>query len=262
MSRRASVFARQNPGKRRVRFPDEVVFEESIKESDGQAIMTMLRRVSVDIDVDRINMAGMTALHQAVLDDNLVVVRLLLHHGAGLNKKDEDSWTPLHAAAANGHHQIAEFLLSQGASRDALTDDGETAIDLTDPEDFRMMAILRNTEVSVERDRRLSLGPEAHKEPLWLRRESLASRRDSAFAPRRDSALGALGLKKESVAQEGALSLGLRRPSEGLGPLGILRKPSEGLAVRRPSAVTGERRSSGILANLPPHQEECFLYKN
>ena len=66
MSRRASVFARQNPGKRRVRFPDEVVFEESIKESDGQAIMSMLRRVSVDIDVDRINMAGMTALHQVI----------------------------------------------------------------------------------------------------------------------------------------------------------------------------------------------------
>merc|ERR1712130_513718 len=204
-------------------------------------------------------MAGMTALHQAVLDDNLVVVRLLLHHGAGINKKDEDSWTPLHAAAANGHHQIAEFLLSQGASRDALTDDGETAIDLTDPEDFRMMAILRNTEVSVERDRRLSLGPEAHKEPLWLRRESLASRRDSAFSARRDSALGPMGSRKDSLAQDGALSLGLRRPSEGLGPLGIMRKPSEGLAIRRPSAVSGERRSSGILANLPPHQEESLL---
>jgi hypothetical protein len=67
MSRRASVFARQNPGKRRVRFPDEVMFEESIKESDGHAIMTMLRRVSVDIDVDRINMAGMTALHQVMI---------------------------------------------------------------------------------------------------------------------------------------------------------------------------------------------------
>ena len=26
--------------------------------------------------------------------------------------------------------------------------EGETAIDLTDPEDFKMMAILRNTEVS------------------------------------------------------------------------------------------------------------------
>lgn len=58
------MFARQNPGKRRVRFPDEVVFEESIKESDGMAIMALLRRASVDIDVNRINMAGMTALHQ------------------------------------------------------------------------------------------------------------------------------------------------------------------------------------------------------
>ena len=66
------MFARQNPGRRRVRFPDEVMFEESIKESDGQAIMTMLRRVSVDIDVDRINMAGMTALHQVNHIYNLI----------------------------------------------------------------------------------------------------------------------------------------------------------------------------------------------
>ena len=64
MSRRASFFARQHPGVRRVRFPDEIVFEESIKEADGEAIMAMLRRASVDIDVNRINMAGMTALHQ------------------------------------------------------------------------------------------------------------------------------------------------------------------------------------------------------
>ena len=64
MSRRASVFARLNPGKRRVRFPDEVVFEDHIRESDGDAIMNMLRRASVEIDLDRINMSGMTALHQ------------------------------------------------------------------------------------------------------------------------------------------------------------------------------------------------------
>ena len=57
------MFARLNPGKRRVRFPDDVMFEESIKESDGDAIMAMLRRASVDIDVDRINMSGITALH-------------------------------------------------------------------------------------------------------------------------------------------------------------------------------------------------------
>ena len=47
-----------------VRFPDEIVFHESIKESDGDAVIRMLRRVSVDIDINRINMSGMTAIHQ------------------------------------------------------------------------------------------------------------------------------------------------------------------------------------------------------
>ena len=61
MSRRASVFARKNPGKRRVRFPDEVIFENEIKEQDGTAVINMLRRASIDIDLNRINMAGITA---------------------------------------------------------------------------------------------------------------------------------------------------------------------------------------------------------
>ena len=58
MSRRASVFARNNPGKRRVRFPDEVIFENEIKEQDGNAVIGMLRRASIDIDINRINSAG------------------------------------------------------------------------------------------------------------------------------------------------------------------------------------------------------------
>ena len=67
MSRRASFFARQHPGQRRVRFPDEIVFDECIKEADGEMVMNMLRRVSMQIDVNRINTAGMTALHQVCL---------------------------------------------------------------------------------------------------------------------------------------------------------------------------------------------------
>ena len=41
---------------------------------------------------------------QAVLDNNLALVRLLVSHGSDVNIADTDSWTPLHAAAANGHH--------------------------------------------------------------------------------------------------------------------------------------------------------------
>jgi len=186
MSRRASVFARQNPGKRRVRFPDEVMFDESIKESDGDEIMRMLRRASIDIDLDRINMAGMTALHQAVLDENLVLVRLLIHHGARVDKQDEDSWTPLHAAAANGLHQIAALLLSKGAKRDLRTDEGETALELVDPEDTRMLDLLKQETHHLDMEelqhvdrmyseRRMSgLSINRTKpEPAWFRRESL-----------------------------------------------------------------------------------------
>ena len=41
---------------------------------------------------------------KAVLDNNLALVRLLVSHGSDVNIADTDSWTPLHAAAANGHH--------------------------------------------------------------------------------------------------------------------------------------------------------------
>ena len=76
MSRRASFFARTHPGARRVRFPDEIVFHEVVKESDGEEVIRMLRRVSVDIDINRINMSGMTAIHQvraswSILEDFL-----------------------------------------------------------------------------------------------------------------------------------------------------------------------------------------------
>ena len=41
---------------------------------------------------------------KAVLDNNLALVRLLVSHGSDVNIADTDSWTPLHAAAANGRH--------------------------------------------------------------------------------------------------------------------------------------------------------------
>ena len=49
----------------------------------------------------------MSALHQAVLDNNLNVVKILITHGADIDLQDADSWTPLHAACANGCADIA-----------------------------------------------------------------------------------------------------------------------------------------------------------
>ena len=46
----------------------QVVFQECVKDQDPETVASLLRRVSVDIDVNRINTAGMTALHQVGRD--------------------------------------------------------------------------------------------------------------------------------------------------------------------------------------------------
>ena len=58
MSRRQSIFKKQNPGKPRVRFPDELVFQDSVKENDIRQMDTMLRRASLQMDLNAINSAG------------------------------------------------------------------------------------------------------------------------------------------------------------------------------------------------------------
>jgi len=209
MSRRASFFARTHPGVRRVRFPDEIVFHESIKESDGEAVIRMLRRVSVDIDINRINMSGMTAIHQAVVDNNLVLVRLLHIHGADINKPDSDTWTPLHAAAANGYHTIVSYLLSHGADRRLETEDGETAEDLVEEDDFDTLAVFKKTKEETEKLRRLSAVVVARnqekKEPAWVRRMSLQEARKEIVTQEKEvdtRRKGSTWVGKEEIPEE------------------------------------------------------------
>jgi len=172
MSRRASFFARSHPGERRVRFPDEIIFDDCVKESEEEMVVMMLRRVSLEIDVNRINMAGMTALHQAVLDDNLLLVKVLLSHGADINKTDVDSWTPLHAAAANGHSDVARHLIEAGASTQILTEDGETPLDLVESDDLKTMAVLLNTKIETLKKKISQTTGLVKTEPAWVRKES------------------------------------------------------------------------------------------
>lgn len=144
MSRRASLFAKENPGKKRpkVRFPDELVFLDNVKENDAQAVNNMLRRASVQIDINAIGDSGMTPLHQAVIEGNLAVVSLLILHGAEVNKQDADSWTPLHAACSEGYVEIAKLLLERGADKNIVTGDSERPLDLVDSQDFPMIALM------------------------------------------------------------------------------------------------------------------------
>ena len=153
-------------------------------------------------------------IFQAVVDDNLVLVRLLHIHGANINMRDADSWTPLHAAAANGYHEIVSYLLSHGADRNRRTEDGETAEELVEEEDFHTMAVFK-TEVGakeeVEKLRRLSAvvttdtrEKEMRREPAWVRRMSLQEARkevsqEKETDPKRK---GSTWVGKEDIPEE------------------------------------------------------------
>ena len=65
MSRRASIAAKENKGKPRprVRFPDELVFLDNVKENDTTAMNHMLRRASVQIDINAISDSGEPGAH-------------------------------------------------------------------------------------------------------------------------------------------------------------------------------------------------------
>lgn len=155
MSRRASIYAKQHPEepkRKGVRFPDELVFLDNIKENDITALHTMLRRASLKVDISAINTAGLTPMHQACLDGNLEAVKLLVSHGADINKQDEDSWTPLHAACAEGHWQIVEFLLQSGADRTIRTDEGERPLDLVEPTDMKTIRVMLENSHSSDND--------------------------------------------------------------------------------------------------------------
>ena len=126
-----------------------------------------------------INLAGMTALHQAVLDDNLNIVEVLVAHGAKVNIVDVDSWTPLHAAAANGFHDIVKYLLKNGADKNILTDDGETALDLVEEDDFKTKAVLLDNKVEkIQKKVSDSKDQKEKLEPAWFRKISVQEEKE------------------------------------------------------------------------------------
>ena len=66
------------------------------------------------------------SIHNAVIEGDIQAVKQHLAAGADVNAKDGNEWTPLHYAAANGHKEIAELLITKGANVNAKDDDGGT----------------------------------------------------------------------------------------------------------------------------------------
>jgi len=98
--------------KRRV----QTAFAEAVRKGQTKRVASLLSHQLVD-QIDSPNVCGghkTTPLIDACAGGHIEIVRLLLEHGAQVNKK-VGSQTPLFVAAKNGHTKAVELLLDHGA---------------------------------------------------------------------------------------------------------------------------------------------------
>ncbi|KJK76597.1 hypothetical protein H634G_08185 [Metarhizium anisopliae BRIP 53293] len=71
---------------------------------------------------------GGTALHRAARNGNEALVRLLLDHGADIERQDNDGQTVLHTAAKSGSQPIVQLILDARTTVDIKDHVGRTAL--------------------------------------------------------------------------------------------------------------------------------------
>ena len=95
------------------------------KAGDGAAA-----RLRLD-GADNVNVSeadGTTALHYAVLNNDLALAGALLRAGADVNARTRYGITPIYLAARNGSAEMTQALLDAGASANELFSEGETVL--------------------------------------------------------------------------------------------------------------------------------------
>ncbi|BFF97538.1 protein phosphatase 1 regulatory subunit 16A [Drosophila madeirensis] len=118
-------------GRRHISFENSVVLLEAASRNDMPEVAALLQH---GITPDAANEDGLTAMHQACIDNNVQMLQLLLEYGADVDAQDSDKWTPLHAAATCGHLELVRILIRHGANLLAVNTDGNMPYDLCDDE--------------------------------------------------------------------------------------------------------------------------------
>lgn len=76
-------------------------------------------------DVNQLNDADESPLMMAAYKDHMELAQVLVSRGASLNKS---GWTPLHYAATKGHVQMMRYLIGKGANINALSPNDTTPL--------------------------------------------------------------------------------------------------------------------------------------
>ncbi|KAK2842363.1 hypothetical protein Q5P01_012563 [Channa striata] len=124
-----------------------------VRFAQGAEVAALLRQGA---DINHANIDGLTALHQACIDENAEMVQFLVESGSDVNRGDNEGWTPLHAAASCGFIQIAKYLIEHGAQVGAVNSEGELPLDVAteDAMERLLKAEIKKQAIDVDKARK------------------------------------------------------------------------------------------------------------
>ena len=143
-----------------VSFTPNIALLDAVNRADIQDVKFMMQNGA---DPNSADEDGLTALHQACIDNCEPIVRLLLQYGSDVDCRDSEDWTPLHACTTCGHVNIARILLENGADLLALNADLSMPYDICE-DNSPMLEFVENEmekrNISQEQINRLRAFPE------------------------------------------------------------------------------------------------------
>ena len=86
--------------------------QRAIAEDHFEIVKYLIYKIS---DINEQNSEGVSYLHTACSQGNLLIVKLLVEHGSKIDIKDKNFWTPLQFSAQIGHLEAVKYLVLNGA---------------------------------------------------------------------------------------------------------------------------------------------------
>ena len=83
--------------------------------SSEQSLPTLRDGDATDGSSESVGDISHSPVYQAVLENNVELLKTLIENGADMNELDAEGWPPLHTAIRRGKTECAAYLLKQGA---------------------------------------------------------------------------------------------------------------------------------------------------